>query len=100
METSISSKVTSSDSIHDPIDGPVTIEVINVPIMPAPITFPISDQDAIERNDAEPLGLQVETSVGSGDDMDDCKPKPVRRRRVKSKPTAAKSESEVRSFEA
>jgi hypothetical protein len=83
----------SSDTAQETTEELLDIEVINVPIMPGPITLPIGE----EETGVGPLNLQTQVSVASENDEDDCKPKPVRRRRVKSKPIEVKSETETES---
>jgi hypothetical protein len=99
-ESSVNAKPLNTDSDHEPIDETPAIEIINVPIMPGPITLPISDDEPIIGNDIGSIGLQAQVSNTLDDDTDDCKPKPVRRRRVKSKSTPTKSEAETRPVEA
>ena len=95
---STSAKALPSDPAREPIDELPGIEIINVPIMPGPIALPISDEASVVNNDTEPVGLETQISATSEDDAD-SKPKPVRRRRVKSKLTAIESEVETRPVE-
>ena len=88
----VTNKAFQSDAAHEPIDEPLAVKVINVPIMPGPIVAPISDEEPAVENSSEPKGLQIQTSE---DETDVCEPKPVRRRRVKSKPASIKSEVEI-----
>ena len=90
VSSSATTKAFTNVSAHDRIEELPAIEVINVPIMPGPIALPIGDEKPVVENGAEPLDLQIQVSAVSETDEDDCKPKPVRRRRVRSKPTATK----------
>ena len=93
--TDVTAKVLPSDPPYEPINEPPALEVINVPIMPGPITLPVDDEEPVVGNDAGPVGMQIQVSAVPEED-DDTKAKPVRRRRVKSKPTATKSDVETR----
>ena len=94
VESSLTSKAISSDQANELIDEPPAIEALNVPIMPGPILLPISG----EENDVGPVSIQTQISAVS-EVGDDSKPKPVRRRRVKSKTIVIKSEAETRPTE-
>jgi len=98
--SSVTAKALLNDLAEESIGEPPAIEVINVPIMPGPIALLTSDEEPVVGNDAVPVGTQAQVSVVSEDDADDCKPKPARRRRVKSKPSATESEAETRPIEA
>ena len=77
------------------------VEVVNVPIMPGPIDVPIiEDQPADKTKDAEPSDVKTPEPVAVVDDVQEDKPKPVRRRRARAKPTAEKVVSEAAPVEA
>ena len=97
--SSIDAKVSSNDPVDELTDESPAIEVINVRIMPGPISLPIIDEEPVVGNDAVPMSMQIKNSGASEDDADDIKTKPVRRRRVKPKLQENKSKSEINPIE-